>query len=234
MKALILAAGRGSRLGKLTDNLPKPLVEVKNKPVIDYLIRKLIALNVSEIFINTHYKHELIEKFVLDSNYGAKINLIYEPKLLGTAGTLKNLINNLSSEDFIVMHADNYFQDDLKMLKQKHLATSSDYLITLGTFIVSDPEKFGTLELTTDNNVINFFEKKKNSPSNIANSAIYFMKPGVKEAVDKLGKDEKDISLHLIPSLLGKIKAFGLTGFFYDIGTPENLLLANKNVQSKI
>ena len=161
MKALVLAAGRGSRLGNITENLPKPLVEVKNKPVIDYLIRKLIDLNVSEIFINMHYKHELLEKFIIDSNYRTKITLIYEPKLLGTAGTLKSLIDELSTEDFIVMHADNYFQDDLKILKQKHLATNSDYLITLGTFLVLNPEKFGTFELTDDHDVIKFFEKQK-------------------------------------------------------------------------
>ena len=228
MKALVLAAGRGSRLGNITENLPKPLVEVKNKPVIDYLIRKLIDLNVSEIFINMHYKHELLEKFILESKYKTKITLIYEPKLLGTAGTLKSLIDELSTEDFIVMHADNYFQDDLKILKQKHLATNSDYLITLGTFLVLNPEKFGTFELTDDHDVIKFFEKKKDSPSKIANSAIYFMKPGIKEVVNTLNEYENDISLHVIPKLLGKIKAFELTGYFYDIGTPENLLLANE------
>ena len=228
MKALVLAAGRGSRLGKITENLPKPLVEVRNKPVIDYLIRKLIDLNVSEIFINMHYKHELLEKFILESKYKTKITLIYEPKLLGTAGTLKSLIDELSTEDFIVMHADNYFQDDLKILKQKHLATNSDYLITLGTFLVLNPEKFGTFELTDDHDVIKFFEKQKDSPSKIANSAIYFMKPGIKEVVNTLNEYENDISLHVIPKLLGKIKAFELTGYFYDIGTPENLLLANE------
>lgn len=228
MKALVLAAGRGSRLGNITDNLPKPLVEVKNKPVIDYLIRKLIDLNVSEIFINMHYKHELLEKFVLDSNYRTKITLIYEPKLLGTAGTLKSLIDELSTEDFIVMHADNYFQDDLKRLKQKHLENRSDCLITLGTFLVLNPEKFGTFELDDDDNVIKFFEKEHNSPSKIANSAIYFMKPGIKVMINKLNEHENDISLHLIPKLLGKIKALELKGFFYDIGTPGSLTLANK------
>ena len=228
MKALVLAAGRGSRLGNITENLPKPLVEVKNKPVIDYLIRKLIDLNVSEIFINMHYKHELLEKFILESKYKTKITLIYEPKLLGTAGTLKSLIDELSTEDFIVMHADNYFQDDLKILKEKHLATDSDNLITLGTFLVLNPEKFGTFELTDDHDVIKFFEKQKDSPSKIANSAIYFMKPGIKEVVNTLNEYETDISLHVIPKLLGKIKAFELTGYFYDIGTPENLLLANE------
>ena len=228
MKALVLAAGRGSRLGNITENLPKPLVEVKNKPVIDYLIRKLIDLNVSEIFINMHYKHELLEKFILDSNYRTKITLIYEPKLLGTAGTLKSLIDELSTEDFIVMHADNYFQDDLKILKQKHLATNSDFLITLGTFMVLNPEKFGTFELNDDHDVIKFFEKQKDSPSKIANSAIYFMKPGIKEVVNALNEHENDLSLHVIPKLLDKIKAFELTGYFYDIVTPENLLLANE------
>jgi len=228
MKALILAAGRGSRLGKITDDVPKPLVKVKGKPVIGYLIDKLIGLNVTEIFINIHYKYKLIEKFILDSNYKTKVNLIYEPELLGTAGTLKSLTNQLSTEDFIVLHADNYFQDDLKILKQKHLATNSDCLITLGTFLVTSPEKFGTVGLTSDNTVIKFFEKEQNSPSKIANSAIYFMKPGIKTEIAKLNEYENDISLHLIPKLLGKIKAFELTGYFYDIGTPENLLLANK------
>jgi len=228
MKALVLAAGRGSRLGNITENLPKPLVEVKNKPVIDYLIRKLIDLNVSEIFINMHYKHELLEKFIVNSNYRTKITLIYEPKLLGTAGTLKSLIDELSTEDFIVMHADNYFQDDLKILKQKHLVTNSDCLITLGTFLVLKPEEFGTFELNDDHDVIKFFEKQKDSPSKIANSAIYFMKPEIKEVVNTLYEYENDISLHVIPKLLGKIKAFELTGYFYDIGTPENLLLANE------
>ena len=74
MKALILAAGRGSRLGKITDDVPKPLVKVKGKPVIGYLIDKLIGLNVTEIFINIHYKYKLIEKFILDSNYKTKVN----------------------------------------------------------------------------------------------------------------------------------------------------------------
>ena len=228
MKALILAAGRGSRLGKITDNLPKPLVKVKGKPVIGYLIDKLINLNVTEIFINMNYKHELLEKFILNSSYRIKINLVYEPTLLGTAGTLKSLNQELTTENFIVMHGDNYFQDDLKLLKQKHLETNSDYLITLGTFLVASPEKFGTVDLTYDNTVIKFFEKDQNSSSKIANSAIYFMKPGIKAEIDKLNEHENDISLHLIPKLLGKIKAFELTGFFYDIGTPENLLIANR------
>ena len=94
--------------------------------------------------------------------------------------------------------------------------------------IYDDMRKFGTFELSDDHDVIKFFEKQKDSPSKIANSAIYFMKPEIKEVVNTLNEYENDISLHVIPKLLGKIKAFELTGYFYDIGTPENLLLANE------
>ena len=115
MKALLLAAGRGTRLGKITETIPKPLVKIKNKPVIDYLIQKLINLDVTHILVNTHHKNILMENYFNSAQYDVEISLIYEPELLGTAGTLKYNIDALCSEDFIVMHADNYFQDDLKL-----------------------------------------------------------------------------------------------------------------------
>ena len=227
MKALLLAAGRGTRLGKITETIPKPLVKVRNKPVIDYLIRKLINLSVTHILINTHYKNILIEEYISSTKYNVEISLIYEPQLLGTAGTLKYNINALCSEDFIVMHADNYFQDDLKILKNNHLISGSNSLLTMGTFSVTDPAKFGTVELSDNNTIVSYFEKDKDSPSKIANSAIYFMKPEIKNEINNLKNNENDISLNLIPKLVGKMKAFPLSGYFYDIGTPENLLIAN-------
>ena len=118
MKALLLAAGLGSRLGSITTNIPKPLVMIKDKPVIDYLICKLINLNVSHIYINTHYKKELIENFIANARYPVEISVVYEKRLLGTAGTLKSLIDEINSQDFLVMHADNYFEDNLINLKK--------------------------------------------------------------------------------------------------------------------
>jgi len=227
MKALLLAAGRGTRLGKITETIPKPLVKVKDKPVIDYLIQKLINLNVTHILINTHYKNTLIEEYINSTKYDVEISLIYEPQLLGTAGTLKYNINALSSEDFIVMHADNYFQDDLKRLKHNHLISSSTSVLTMGTFLVDNPANFGTMVLSDDNTIVSYFEKDKDSPSKIANSAIYFMKPEITNKINSLKNNENDISLNLIPKLVGKMKAFPLNGYFYDIGTPENLLIAN-------
>ena len=227
MKALLLAAGRGTRLGKITEFIPKPLVKINNRPVIDYLIRKLINLDVTNIIINTHYKNSLIEEFVKSMKYNVELSLFYEPELLGTAGTLKKHIDILSTDDFIVMHADNYFQDDLRNLKKTHLLDKSRYLLTMGTFVVSDPTKFGTVLLSEDETVVGYLEKEKNSPSKIANSAVYFMRPEIKNEINKLNSYERDISINLLPKLVGKMKACSLQGYFYDIGTPDNLLLAD-------
>jgi mannose-1-phosphate guanylyltransferase len=163
----------------------------------------------------------------MNNKYEVEISLIYEPRLLGTAGTLKHNIDQLCSSDFIVMHGDNYFEDDLKDLKNNHLTHGIGNLLTMGTFPVTDPTKFGTVELSEDNTVINYFEKVQESTSTIANSAIYFMRPEIENEIKGLKSNEIDISINLIPKLVGKMTGFPLKGFFYDIGTPDNLLLAN-------
>jgi len=226
MKALLLAAGLGSRLGSITTNIPKPLIMIKDKPVIDYLICKLINLNISHIYINTHYKKEFIENFIISARYPVEISVIYEERLLGTAGTLKSLIDDIGLQDFLVMHADNYFEDNLINLKNKHLEQDKNVLITMGTTNVTEPIDFGTVKLSKNGFVEHFYEKDINSPSRIANTAIYFMKPEISEIVKQLSESDNDISLHLIPKLIGRIRAEPIEGYFYDIGTPEKLKLA--------
>jgi len=227
VKAILLAAGYGTRLGKITELIPKPLVEIKGTPVLEYLIKKLTSLGIDHVYINTHYKHELISKFISESKFKIPISLIYEPKLLGTAGTLKSLVSEVSQNNFLVMHADNYFADNLELIRKMHEESSPKILATMGTFNVSNPSKFGTVELSEDHRVIRFFEKDKDSTSRVANSSIYFMKPETKDIIESLASNENDISLHLVPKLLGKINASPLRGYFFDIGTPIDLNLAN-------
>jgi NDP-sugar pyrophosphorylase family protein len=228
MKALLLAAGLGSRLGPITTNLPKSLVMIKNRPVIDYLICKLINLNINHIYINTYYKKELIINYIANAHYPVEISIIQEEKLLGTAGTLKNLIDKINVQDFLVMYADNYFEDNLINLKKKHLEQDSNVLVTMGTTKVNNPLEFGTVTLSDKGFVEKFYEKDINSPSLIANTAIYFMKPEISEFVKQLPESQNDISLHLVPKLIGKIKAEPIEGYFYDIGTPDKLKLARE------
>lgn len=226
MKALILAAGFGTRLGEIVKNTPKPLLTISGKPAIHYLILKLENLGVKEIYVNTHYLHEKFVDYFKNSEYKSKIHLCYEYEIKGTAGTLKSLYPKLHDDNFFVLHADNFFEDSLSNLLQFHLKTNPTTLLTLGTIKIEDPKLFGTLELDKEKNVTRFSEKDEKSTSFLGNSAIYIMKPEIFEIVNLLTTHETDISLHLIPKLLGRIKACSLSGYFIDIGTPTKLALA--------
>ena len=89
MNALVLAAGVGSRLGEYTRNIPKVMLPINGQPLLDILIKKLLALNIDKIVVNTHYKAEVIEKYLFGQKYSNKIIISREDELLGTAGALK-------------------------------------------------------------------------------------------------------------------------------------------------
>ena len=109
MKAMILAAGFGRRLGEFTKSKPKPLIEVKGKPLIDYHIEKLISAGFRTIAINTHYLGAQISDHVIN-NFGenVEIHISYETQLLGTGGGIKKAISGFGNEDILVINSDIY------------------------------------------------------------------------------------------------------------------------------
>ena len=107
MKAMILAAGFGKRLGRLTQNIPKPLIQVQGKALIDYHLEKLIKSGFETVVINLHYLGEQIEEHIT-SNFSGKIKIIFshEKEILGTCGGISNAINHFGNDDFLVLNAD--------------------------------------------------------------------------------------------------------------------------------
>jgi len=221
MNALILAGGYGTRLGKLTLEIPKVMLPIQGEPLIDILIKKLLYLNFEKIIVNTHFKGHIIQNFLQKQDYFSNIIVAPEPKLLGTAGTLKENLNYLAQDDFLVMHGDNYFTDDLSGLKNFHKLDNSNSLMTMGTFITTQPELYGVVEIDSDKFINKFFEKSFSSDSNIANAAIYFFKKKAVKIISTLSDYESDISKDLLPKFVGRSKIYQLNGKFIDIGVPE-------------
>ncbi len=117
MKAMILAAGFGTRLKPLTDKMPKALVPVQNEPMINYQIRKLIVLGFEEIVVNAHHFAEKITEYFKKNSFGIKITVIEEEILLGTGGGILNARKYLEKEDFFpVINVDVYTDFDLSKL----------------------------------------------------------------------------------------------------------------------
>jgi mannose-1-phosphate guanylyltransferase len=230
LRALILAGGYGTRLGEHTKSLPKALIEVGGIPIIDRTIDKLVEVGITEITINTHHLSEMVTVHLSKKFQNLNIRIVFEPKLLGTAGTLKANIEWLAVDDFIVMHGDNFFTDSLFALTMNNLKPGN--FIRASTFLTNDPVNCGIFTVSKANSVISFDEKKQHVNSNIANAAIYRFSKETLDLVLNLNLNETDISLHVLPLVLDKIELVPLKGAFIDIGTESGLKLANNFVQS--
>lgn len=229
MRGLILAAGFGTRLGKLTEETPKALIRVGGEEILGHAIQKLVGAGITEILINTHYHAEQVENFLSVHDYPAKLTTVFEPELLGTAGTMKANLDFFGTSDFLVMHGDNYFTSRLSSLVDAHVNRSAKTEMTMATFDTKNPESCGTVITDNTGVVIDFFEKCKDSISLEANAAIYIFSQLAKERISNLTREENDISLNIIPKMLGKIQSHHLQGDFIDIGTPSGLQAANNS-----
>ena len=118
MKAMILAAGFGKRLGHLTQSTPKPLIKVKGQPLIKYHLSKLLAADYSQIVINTHYLSDEIINYVENEfNNDSRIIFSIEKEILGTGGGIKKALHHFGSDDFLVLNSDIYSDLDYKYFK---------------------------------------------------------------------------------------------------------------------
>ena len=121
VKAMILAAGLGTRLRPLTNNTPKALILVNGRPLIDYSLLLLKKHGVEEVVINLHHLGELIQKEVGDgSKFGMKIHYSWEPEILGTGGGIRKASSCLDNAPFLVMNSDVLIDVDLKKLFHEH------------------------------------------------------------------------------------------------------------------
>jgi MurNAc alpha-1-phosphate uridylyltransferase len=114
MNAVILAAGFGRRLLPLTKDIPKPLLKVRGKNLIDYHIESLSKAGIGKIIINTHYLPELIEDHVSEKYQGLDIQFSREDKILGTGGGLKQAASLLNDDPILVINTDNFLEEDYK------------------------------------------------------------------------------------------------------------------------
>ncbi len=130
MKAMIYAAGYGKRLHPLTERTPKALINVQNRPMLDWVITHLIHFGVNEIIINTHHLHKKVESFIQNSQYSAQIEISHEKKILGTGGGLYNTLNFWDDSSFFVCNADILCNANLAEFFSNH--EQRENLVTLG------------------------------------------------------------------------------------------------------
>lgn len=234
MKALLLAAGLGTRLRPLTDSVPKCLVPIQGKPLLQYWLDLLDDPLIDRVIINTHYLPLRVTEFISKQARKYPIEIAFEPVLLGTGGTVLKHIKKLTSDSFFVAHADNLTIFDIGKFIQRHLERPSDVSITMMTFDTDTPESCGIVVTNSKGIVTEFFEKVPNPPSRHANAAVYIFDQRVMSFLKKIKKTYIDISIDVLPNFLGAIQTHHNSSYHRDIGSPESLARAERDYPSAL
>ena len=179
MKAIILAGGRGKRLRPITDKIPKPLIPINNKPLIERTIKYLKKYGITEIVISSGYKSNLIEKFLKKKkNFGCNIIFSIEKTPLGTGGAVRKALRFVDEESFVVLNGDIVTNSDLKKILKKPNTIAANELKT----------KFGTMDIR--NNKILKFNEKKDVSDVWMNPGIYHLSKNIEKIIPRKGSLE--------------------------------------------
>jgi mannose-1-phosphate guanylyltransferase len=233
LRAILLAAGLGTRLKPITDTIPKCLVPVNGRPLLDYWFDHLLgAGRLERVLVNTHYFADRVESHVARSKWKSQINLAHESELLGTGGTVIANRDFIWRGDFLLAHADNLTDFDVAALIDRHRRRPPGCVMTMLAFRTDDPRSCGILELDAQGLVQAFHEKVENPPGDLANGAVYMVGPEIVEFAAGLGRPVVDLQTEVIPHFLGRIQVYMHDGYHRDIGNPAALAKAEADMRA--
>lgn len=219
MKAFLLAAGIGSRLRPVTDTVPKCMVPIDDRPLLDIWLNAFDRAGVDEVLVNLHHLPDVVRRHIAARTGPPGVRTFFEPELLGSAGTLAANREWVAGEEFfLACYADNLTDFDLRSLVDAHRA--HDEIATLTVFHSERPSAGGVVELNDASRVIGFAEKPSEPVSDLVNAGMYAFHPGVMDEID--GVPPKDIGYDLLPWLVGRAQAVLVDGYFRDIGTIDS------------
>ncbi len=226
--AILLAAGYGTRLRPLTDVLPKCLVPIHGRPLIDYWLEPLFAAGAERVLINTHYKADLVASYIGMSPWQERISIVREDTLLGTAGTLVANAAFLGDRPCLLAQADNLSIFSVSDFLTAHEQRPSTAIVTMMTFTATDPKSCGIVCLDADGIVTEFHEKVDEPPGTLANGAVFVVDSALLDEIAWMPQPVAEISTDVLPHLLGRIATWHNSGYHRDIGTPASLAEARQ------
>ena len=220
MKAFLLAAGLGTRLRPYTDAMPKCLVPLSGRPLLEIWLELLGSHGVTDVLVNTHHLPGQVREFAARWQGAARLHLVHEPELLGSAGTLvRNWDFARGGESVLVCNADNLTDIDITALGRFHQGHGA--AISLALFRPANPSECGIVELGAGGRIVSFEEKPAQPRSPLANGGIYMMRTAAIEPRLPRASTPVDIGRHLLPACLDSMYGWEWPGLLIDIGSPE-------------
>lgn len=220
-KALILAGGEGVKMRPFTYELPKAMIPVKGRPILEHIIELLREYDVRDIYVAIgHLGEKIKDHFGDGAKFGIRINYIEEKRKMGTGGSLRNALPQLGSEPFLLIWGDVLIDIDLGDMIDFHLEQSP--IMTVALTSVLDPTGYGAVRLHGEN-IVEYKEKPKKSVamSHLVSAGVHVADPAILDFIPP--KSFSTLEEEVVPKLIRnkKIKGYLFEGQWFDIGTPE-------------
>ena len=216
MKVVILAGGLGTRLSEYTHSIPKPMIKIKGKPMIYYIMKHYSNYGFNNFYLALGYKGEIIKKYFKKNSFGWKINLIDTGRNTMTGGRLKRLGKYLKQEKFFLTYGDGLSNVNLKKLLEFH--NKKKKLVTLTA--VRPPARFGAIKLKGD--FVNYFKEKSKLDEGWINGGFFVIEP---EFLKNIRNDQSFLEREPLEKIYKKkqLVAYKHTGFWQCVDTKRDL-----------
>lgn len=233
MNAMLLAAGLGTRLRSLGLDVPKALVEVGDEPLLGRQLRYLGRQGAGRVVVNAHHMADQVQQFLAGFDAPVETVLLHEPELLGTAGGVRNALEQLGPEAFLVLYGDVVVAEDLGEMVAAH--RRRDAAATLAVYETSEVEGKGTVEVDSDDRVRAFREKGGSvSVPALVNAGVYLVEPSLVAGLPP--GQPSDFGYDVFPAAVARgerILVHRLARPVIDVGTPSGLRAARALAQGE-
>lgn len=226
MKAVVPAAGRGTRLRPLTDDRPKGLVEVDDRPLLEHVFDELVGLDVTQLLVVTGYRgDQIVERFGA-SYRDVPLTYIEQAEPLGLADSVAQAEPHVD-DDFLVMLGDNVFRGDLDGLPRQHLDGDADATLLVDRVPLDEASRYGVCHLDDDGEVVELVEKPATPRSNVVMTGFYAFSPAIFPAcrlVEPSDRGEYELpdAIELLVQAGRTVETVPLEGWRVDVGSPED------------
>ena len=237
MKAVVLAAGKGTRLQPLTNGLPKALVEVDEKPLLTHCLDKLVSLDADEFVIVVGYRKEQIIDYYGNSYDGVPITYVHQEEPAGLAHALLQAEPEIE-DDFMLMLGDNVFRGNLDTVVQRHREQRVDCAFLVEEVPEDEAPRYGVCVTNKYGEITEVVEKPDDPPSNLVMTGFYTFSPAVFKACSLVqpsdrGEYELSDAINLLMDSGRTIDAVRLNGWRIDVGYPEDRDTAERRLSEE-
>lgn len=224
-RAVVMAGGKGTRLYPLTRDLPKPMIELAGRPILELIVEGLVARGITHIYISVHFRGDIIKQHFGDgSQFGATIEYLEEASPLGTAGALR-LLPKDQTDPILVMNGDVLTKADFRSLIEFHKNSGADAVMAVRSYDIDVP--FGVVKV--ENNTLKSIEEKP-TQSFLVNAGLYILDPKVlRQLPADDAFDMTDLLTHICDADM-RVDVFPLREYWLDIGRHDELKRAHHDV----